>query len=159
MSAVVVSRGDHVLLLRRSAAVTLFSNQWTIGINETMKYSYEPGSEEGLFGLVRRGLKEELGLSPGDYGRIHVTWFGWSEPAAAFHGVALVRSSVQESVIEERRESCHSVYEHDAVGWMPLNRKQIANVVTRGRCPDGTRSWSYFVPLVALELWRHKDAV
>ncbi len=49
----IVSRTNRTLILRRSLSVTTYPGQWTVGINESMKYSDEPGAEEDFFGLVR----------------------------------------------------------------------------------------------------------
>ena len=52
------------------------------------------------------------------------------------------------------RAQCHSVYEHDAVAWWPLNRSTAASVITGGRSPDDCNAWIHLAPLLARELWR-----
>jgi hypothetical protein len=150
----VISRGNRTLTLRRSISVTTYPGQWTIGINESMKYSDEPGAEEDFYGLVRRGLHEELGLDSTDYSAILISWFGWSQDASCYAIVAIVRSILTEPEIERRRQGCHSIYEHDLARWLPLRRRSISGIVTGGRPPDGRGSWNYLTPLVASEVWR-----
>jgi len=118
VSVVVLSRTGKFLVLRRSSIVYTGQNKWTVGINETMKYDDEPGRQEDLFGLVRRGLREEVGLDASTYGDIAITWLGWSNPAAGFVGVALVRTSLSEAEVDQLRNACHSVYEHDMTAWL-----------------------------------------
>lgn len=150
----VISRGNRILALRRSLSVTTYPGQWTIGINESMKYSDEPGAEEDFYGLVRRGLREELGLNSADYGTILISWFGWSQDASCYVIVATVRSGLTEQEVDRRRQECHSIYEHDLARWLPLSRRSISDIITGGRSPDGRGSWSYLTPLVASEVWR-----
>ncbi|MEE6257611.1 NUDIX hydrolase [Plantactinospora sonchi] len=159
-SVAVLSAEGRFLALRRSLAVRTFPGQWTVGINESMKYSAEPGAEEDFFGLVRRGLREELGLGPGDYGRIGLSWLGWSSPACCWVVVASVRARLSAAEIDARREQCHSVYEHDLARWLPLTRRRVDAIVRGdGPGPDGATGWAYLAPLVVGELWRFRDLV
>lgn len=150
----IISRTNRTLLLRRSLSVTTYPGQWTVGINESMKYSDEPGAEEDFFALVRRGLDEELGLKPSDYGEIVITWFGWSQDAACYVIVAAVRLKVTERDVESKRQACHSVYEHDLAQWIPLRSRDISKIITSAKMPMLERTWSYLAPLVAAEIWR-----
>jgi hypothetical protein len=150
----VVDRNGRLLLLRRSLAVRTFQAQWTVGINESMKYNDEPGAAEDFFALIERGLQEVLGLLPGDYAQPVVSWLGWSVPASCFCLFAAVRAHLDSAEIDARREASHSVYEHDMVHWLPLNARTISAIITGGLCPDGSLRWSYLAPLAALELWR-----
>jgi hypothetical protein len=154
----VVSRNGMVLALRRSLAVEVFPGQWTLGINESMKYRSEPGDAEDFYSLIRRGLKEELGLDSQDYGKIVLSWLGWSSSAMCWIIVAAVKSRLHPSEIEGRRNDCHSVYEHDSILWIPLARKPLANIVLN-RCHQlgGTGTWSYLAPTVAMETWRIRN--
>ncbi|MFG2908043.1 hypothetical protein ACGF13_23640 [Kitasatospora sp. NPDC048286] len=147
-------RLGRLLLLRRSLAVNTFPAQWTVGINETMKYRDEPGAAEDFYGLVRRALEEELGLLPEDVGPTVITWLGWSEPASCYTLVATVRSRLEAAEIDRRREACHSTFEHDMAVWVPFTRRTVSELVEGGTCPDGSRRWSYLAPLVAWEAWR-----
>jgi hypothetical protein len=156
-SIVVISSNGQLLLLRRSSSVRTDAQTWSVGINETMKYDDEPGREEDLFALARRGLREEVGLEEEDYGAVVPTWLGWSDPDCAFVAVALVRTRLSEAEIDERRSHCHSVYEHDATAWLPLNRKTVSTIVRNEPSPDGGRAWIYLAPLVISEAWRCHD--
>ncbi|MFF8592368.1 hypothetical protein ACF061_13120 [Streptomyces sp. NPDC015220] len=150
----VLSREGTFLLLRRSRSVRTFPLQWTVGINETMKYDDEPGAREDLHSLPLRGLKEELGLEAEDVSSLLIGWLGWSRPAASFVTVNIARSRLTAAEIDERRGRCHSSYEHDAAAWWPLRPRTIASVITGGPTPDDSTSWSYLAPLLAGELWR-----
>lgn len=154
VSIVGISQRCRMLLLRRSLAVQTFLGDWTVGINETMKYLDEPGGREDLFGLIERGLSEELGLTRDDYGKIVISWLGWSEPASCFAAVSIVRIKLAEAEVDRRRGECHSVYEHDMTAWIKLNSRQALRIVERGNCPDGSKKWSYLAPLVAIEAAR-----
>ncbi|NUT91517.1 MAG: hypothetical protein HOY78_05745 [Saccharothrix sp.] len=159
-SVAVLADSGRLLCLRRSIGVRTAPGTWTLGINETMKYEAEPGREEDLFGLVRRGLREELGLEPSEYGEVIVTWLGWSSAAAGFLAVAIVRARLSEAEIERRRGECHSVYEHDGIAWLPVTRRSIANVVLGGPSPDRVHPWiTELSPLVAGEVWRFRHVV
>ncbi|RKT12307.1 hypothetical protein BX285_6277 [Streptomyces sp. 1114.5] len=147
-------RGGRLLLLRRSLAVRTFPAQWTVGINETMKYRDEPGAAEDFYALVHRALEEELGLLPADVGPTVITWLGWSEPASCYTLVATVRARLDAAEIDRRREACHSTFEHDLAVWVPFTRRSVSELVEGGACPDGSRRWSYLAPLVAREAWR-----
>jgi hypothetical protein len=150
----IISRANRTLILRRSLSVTTYPGEWTVGINESMKYSDEPGAEEDFFGLVRRGLLEELGLESADYGDIVISWFGWSQDAACYALVAAVRLNITEREMERKRQECHSIYEHDLARWVPIRRRDISSVVTGTKSPEKSGSWSYLAPLVAAEIWR-----
>ncbi|MER7767444.1 NUDIX domain-containing protein [Kitasatospora sp. NPDC096140] len=156
MSACVAvrDRAGRLLLLRRSLAVRTFPAQWTVGINETMKYRDEPGAAEDFYALVHRALEEELGLLPADVGPTVITWLGWSEPASCYTLVATVRARLDAAEIDRRREACHSTFEHDMAVWVPFNRRSVSQLVEGGLCPDGSQRWSYLAPLVAWEAWR-----
>lgn len=156
-SVAVVSRNNTILLLRRSRSVRQFPQQWTVGINETMKYNAEPGAEEAFHSLALRGLKEETGLEPEDISSHVISWLGWSRQSSSFVTVNLVRSRLTETEIEERIGRCHSVYEHDRIAWWPLNRSSVAAIVTGGRSPDGRNTWIYLAALLARELWRCRN--
>jgi predicted NUDIX family NTP pyrophosphohydrolase len=156
-SVAVISPRGRVLALRRSLSVRTYANQWSIGINETMKYAAEPGASEDFYGLVERALYEELGLDRNEYGDIVITWLGWSEDASAFAGVAVVRARLSEVEVEVRRGQCHSVYEHDATAWLSLEKAQVRKVLERRDCPDGTSNWLYVAPLVILEVLRARN--
>ncbi|MER6299478.1 NUDIX domain-containing protein [Kitasatospora sp. NPDC001539] len=147
-------RAGRLLLLRRSLAVNTFPAQWTVGINETMKYRDEPGAAEDFHGLVHRALEEELGLLPEDVGPLVIGWLGWSERASCYTLVATVRARLDAAEIDRRREACHSTFEHDMAAWVPFTRRVVSALVEGGECPDGSRRWSYLAPLVAREAWR-----
>jgi hypothetical protein len=157
VSVGVLAKSGRLLCLRRSVGVRTAPGMWSIGINETMKYEVEPGREEDLFALVRRGLREELGLEPDDYGKITVTWLGWSAIASGFYAVAFVRARLDEAEIEDRRLHCHSVYEHDLTAWLSLTKKEITKVIRGGPSPDGVHPWiTELSPVVAAEAWRFR---
>ncbi|MET8626220.1 NUDIX domain-containing protein [Kitasatospora sp. NPDC004669] len=147
-------RAGRLLLLRRSLAVNTFPAQWTVGINETMKYRDEPGAVEDFYALVHRALEEELGLLPEDVGPAVIGWLGWSEPASCYTLVATVRARLDAVEVDRRREACHSTFEHDMAVWVPFTRGAVSELVEGGVCPDGSRRWSYLAPLVAREAWR-----
>lgn len=157
-TVVVLAKSGRILCLRRSVGVRTDAGLWSIGINETMKYEAEPGREENIFTLVRRGMREELGLDPDDYGKITVTWLGWSTADSAFYAIAIVRARLDEVEIEDRRLQCHSVYEHDLTAWIPFTKKEIANVIRGGPSPDGSKPWiAALSPVVAAEAWRFRQ--
>jgi hypothetical protein len=155
VSVSVLSAENRILALRRSLSVQTYPGQWTVGINETMKYDDEPGAAEDFFALTYRGLKEELGLDRGDYGPVVLSWLGWSHRAVCWVLVAVVRSTLTSGEIDERRSNCHSVYEHDAIRWLPFTRTEIAKIVTG----EGKGPWSYLAPLLAVETWRNRDSL
>jgi hypothetical protein len=153
-SVAIISPRNRFLVLRRSLSVRTFRAEWTVGVNESMKYADEPGAEETFFSLSRRALREELGLEPDDYGRIVISWLGWSQQPACFICVATVRTTLSEEEVEVRRGMSHSVFEHDSAAWLPLNPRTVTKVITGDRCPDGSTRWIYLAPLVASEMWR-----
>ncbi|TDD55068.1 hypothetical protein E1263_26605 [Kribbella antibiotica] len=157
----VLSREGTVLLMRRSRTVRVFPAEWTVGINETMKYSAEPGAAESLHAVAMRGLQEELSLTAADLKSPEplITWLGWSRQSSSFATVNLVRSHLTEAEISERRGESHSVYEHDKMAWCPLRPRAISSIITGGKTPDGSHSWNYLAPLIALELWRSRTSL
>jgi hypothetical protein len=160
MAVAVISAEGTFLALRRSLAVRTFPGQWSVGINESMKYSDEPGAEEDFFHLVERGLREELGLHRVEYGPIGISWLGWSGQATCWTLVSTVRSTLRAVEIDRRRLECHSVYEHDLARWLPLTGRRISDIVAHRRPgPDGANGWLYLAPLVAAELWRYRNLV
>jgi hypothetical protein len=156
-SIAVVSAEGSFLVLRRSASVRTFPCQWTVGINETMKYADEPGDQEDFFALARRALREELGLGGSDYAGVVLSWFGWSEPASAFLVIGSVRARLTMADIDERRGQCHSVYEHDKSAWLPFTSEAVSRVVCREGSPDRDSPWSYLAPIVSSEMWRSRS--
>lgn len=155
----VLSSEGSLLLLRRSRSVRTFPSEWTVGLNETMKYTDEPGAGESLHAVAIRGLQEELGLAGDDVPKpLMLSWLGWSRQSSSFATVNLVRSSLTEAEIEERWGESHSVYEHDLLRWCPLRRRPVSSIVTGGKAPDGSHRWSYLAPLIALEVWRCRSS-
>ncbi|MEU4556229.1 hypothetical protein [Micromonospora violae] len=168
---VVSSKNDELLCVERSAAVDSAVGWWTIGVFETMKQpdSNRPGSPEDLFGLAVRGLNEELGLQPGDYGAIQISWVGIYRPILRGHVVAVVKLKISKEEARVRARAAHSGYEHAAIDWMPLRRPVVRAFVRATRSTYGNRvgstiavnhrTWLEQSRLGVLEAWRFRNAL
>lgn len=154
----VFSRRGRFLALRRSAAVTLFPNEWTPGIHETMKFADEPGAEEDLFATIRRGLNEELGLRPGDYSQPTIMNMAFALPAMAFGMIAFVRlaADIGETEVVDRYSASHSSFEHDRVSWLPLTSATLDRFFRTGSFPGVAGSWFYATRYILRSLWAHR---
>jgi hypothetical protein len=105
------SRNNELLCVERSPAVDSAVGWWTIGVFETMKQPdpNRPGSSEDIYGLAVRGLNEELGLQPGDYETIQVSWVGIYRPILRSHGVAVTKLKISREEALARARGAHSV--------------------------------------------------
>ena len=123
----VVAAGAGLLCARRSAAVHNATNLWTVGVFETMKRSdpNTPGHLEDFYGLLERGLEEELHLRRADYGQMYVTWFGIYRPIFRGHLVAVTSTVLGCNEIIDRARQSSSSYEHDTFDWLPIERKTV----------------------------------
>lgn len=127
INVIPVSEDGHLLCAQRSAAVDNGIGLWTVGIFETMKRAdaNRPGESEDFFRLGERALKEELGLDPGEYGPLHLTWLGVYRPLLRGHLVAIVRLNVSRASVVESAHGSDSSYEHAAFDWLRLDRATL----------------------------------
>jgi hypothetical protein len=165
------SKNDELLCVERSAAVDSAVGWWTIGVFETMKQPdpNRPGSSEDFYGLAVRGLSEELGLQPGDYEAIQVSWVGIFRPILRGHVVAIVKLKISKEEAHARARAAHSGYEHAAIDWIPL-RQSLVHAFIRAKSrtyPDKIgitldvqhRTWIEQSRLGVLEAWRFRSAL
>jgi hypothetical protein len=129
---IVYVAGVGLLCARRSAAVHNATNMWTVGVFETMKRAdpNTPGHSEDFYGLIERGLEEELHLRHGDYGQLYVTWFGIYRPIFRGHLVAVTGTVLSGDEVIDRARQSSSSYEHDSFDWLPLHRKTVRKFAT-----------------------------
>jgi hypothetical protein len=168
---VLSSRNDELLCVERSAAVDSAAGWWTVGVFETMKQPdpNRPGSSEDIYGLAVRGLNEEIGLHPGDYEAIQVSWVGIFQPILRGHVVAVVKLKISREEAHARARAAHSGYEHAAVDWVPLRQSLVhAFIRAKGRTyPNKVgftldvqhRVWIEQSRLAVLEAWRFRSAL
>ncbi|CRK59335.1 hypothetical protein [Alloactinosynnema sp. L-07] len=114
---VVSSENDELLCVERSAAVDSAVGWWTVGVFETMKQSdpNRPGAPEDLYGLVARGLNEELGLQPSVHNPIQISWVGIFRPILRGHVVVVLKLKIS------KEETCARVREATPGTSMPLS--------------------------------------
>lgn len=155
----VIAKGGRLLVVRRSASVTLFPNEWTPSIHETMKFRDEPGSSEGFFAAIGRGLDEELGLAPGDYSTPTIMNIAFALPAMAFGLNAFVRLSdaVSEEEVIDRYGASHSAFEHDRLAWIGLTPRTLDDFFRSGGFPTLPGAWFYATRYILTSLWRHRS--
>ncbi|WBB48444.1 hypothetical protein O3597_25740 [Verrucosispora sp. WMMA2044] len=163
--------GGRLLCVERSAATDSAVGWWTVGVFETMKQPdfSRPGFPEDLYGLIMRGLNEELGLTPDCYGRIFITWLGILQSILRGHVVAVVRIQVDDDAFLERTRIAHSGYEHAAISWVPFKRKTVESFINAPRRTHdhhvgstvdvGGRTWIEQSRLAVLEAWRFRSVI
>jgi hypothetical protein len=168
---VLSSKNDELLCVERSAAVDSAVGWWTVGVFETMKQPEpnRPGSSEDIYGLAVRGLNEELGLQPGDYDAIQVSWVGIYRPILRGHVVAIIKLKISKEEARARARAAHSGYEHAAIDWIPLRHPLVRAFIRAKRCtyPDKVgstldvnhRTWIEQSRLGVLEAWRFRNAL
>lgn len=166
---VVITKDMEILCARRSAAVDNAVGLWTVGVFETMKAPdlNRPGQHEDFYALCQRALLEELGLHPGnDYGQIHISWVGLYRPILRGHVVAVVQVRLSNEELLDRARTSDSSYEHDAFGWVDLNRRTVrafskAEIQSQpgavgGRIRVGERDFIDQARAAILEAWRFR---
>ena len=165
------SKNDELLCVERSAAVDSAVGWWTVGVFETMKQSdpNRPGASEDIYSLAIRGLNEELGLQPGDYKAIQISWVGIFRPILRGHVVAITKLNISKEEARTRARVAHSGYEHAAIDWMPLRHPLVHAFTRAGRrtYPDKVgstldvnhRTWIEQSRLAVLEAWRFRHAI
>jgi hypothetical protein len=144
---------------------------WTVGVFETMKQPdpNRPGSSEDIYGLAVRGLNEELGLQPGDYKAIQISWVGISRPILRGHVIAIIKLKISREEARARARAAHSGYEHAAIDWVPLRHPLVRAFIRAERrtYPDKVgstlhvnhRAWIEQSRLAVLEAWRFRNAL
>jgi hypothetical protein len=167
---VLSSKNDELLCVERSAAVDSAVGWWTVGVFETMKQPdpNRPGSSEDIYSLAVRGLNEELGLQPGDYEAIQVSWVGIYRPILRGHVVAVVKLKISREEAHARARTAHSGYEHASIDWVPLRQPLVhAFIQAKSRTyPEKVgstldvahRIWIEQSRLGVLEAWRFRSA-
>jgi hypothetical protein len=159
---------NEILCVERSSAVDSAVGWWTVGVFETMKRSdpNRPGSSEDLYSLATRGLEEELGLRPHEYGEIMISWAGLYRPILRGHIVALMRLRVPQEEVLARAREVHSGYEHSAFEWLHLSRSLVREFVNSPRKAHlgkvgstiraEQKTWIEQSRLAVLEVWRFR---
>jgi hypothetical protein len=168
VNVIPVAENLEVLCVERSAAVDSAVGWWTVGVFETMKRTDpgRPGSSEDMYSLAVRGLEEELGLRPPDFGEIMITWAGLYRPILRGHFVALTRLKIPREEVVARARAAHSGYEHAAFDWLPLQRSLVHSFINAPHqtCPDkvgatihvGQKTYIEQSRLAILEVWRFR---
>jgi hypothetical protein len=128
-----------------------------------------PGSTEDIYGLAVRGLIEELGLQPDDYGPIQISWIGIFRPILRGHVVAIVKLKISKEEARARARTAHSGYEHATVDWIALRRPLLRAFIDakRSTYPDSVgstleihhRTWIEQSRLSVLEAWRFRNTL
>jgi hypothetical protein len=168
---VLSAKNDELLCVERSAAVDSAVGWWTVGVFETMKQPdpNRPGSSEDIYGLAVRGLNEELGLQPGDYAAIQISWVGIYRPILRGHVVAIAKLKISREEARARARAAHSGYEHAVIDWVPL-RHHLVHTFIRAQSqtyPDkvgstievNRRTWIEQSRLAVLEAWRFRNTL
>jgi hypothetical protein len=171
VNLVPVTEDLDVLCAERSSAVDSAIGWWTVGVFETMKRAdpNRPGSTEDLYSLAVRGIEEELGLRPQEYGEVMISWVGLYRPILRGHVVAIVQPRVPRDEVIARAREAHSGYEHTVMDWLPLRRSVVRSFV---RAPEtiysdkvgktirvGNRTYIEQSRLAILEAWRFRVLV
>jgi hypothetical protein len=148
----IVSNDDKVLLVRRGSAVAVYPNQWNVGVNETMNCS--PTFTEDFFGLVQRGLAEEIGLGPEHVATQTISWFGFCFDCGNHYVFAQLRIDLSSSEISDSIEQSPAAFEHSEHTWIPMTAQALGRIVEGGPAPDGSTNWLHHARLSAVELWK-----
>jgi hypothetical protein len=165
INVAILSPSGRFLAVERSASVASSQGVWTIGPNEmlTLHDDRSPADRtEDFFSLAQRCLREEVGLSLGDYGDVSISWFGYRSADAHPWIFAQVRSKLSESEVGERLREAHSSVEAASTEWLPLTRETVRRIVDSERNHvdsfvernRGGRRWIAHAPLAVTELWR-----
>jgi hypothetical protein len=165
INVAVLSPAGKFLAIERSASLASSQGVWTVGPNETLTLHDDrsPADRpEDFFALAQRCLKEEVGLSPGDYGDVSISWFGYRSADAHPWVFAQVRARLSEAEVDERLRGAHSAVEAASTDWLPLTRATVLKVVEGERTEPGAltertqprRRWIVHAPLAVSELWR-----
>jgi len=148
----VLTSDGKTLLNKRSAAVETYANEWSVGINETMAVS--PQEREDFFGLVRRGLKDELGVLDGHIQDLALSWFGYCFDCGNFYVFASARLSISADETSYRFGSAKEQYESAGHTWLQFTQSNLQRIVDGRRTPDDRGRWLHHASLASVELWR-----
>jgi hypothetical protein len=128
-----------------------------------------PGASEDIYGLAVRGLNEELGLLPGDYKAIQISWAGIFRPILRGHLVAITKLNIPKEDARARARTAHSGYEHAAIDWIPLRHPLVRAFIRAKRrtyldkvgstLDVNHRTWLEQSRLAVLEAWRFRHAI
>lgn len=162
----VVASSGRILALRRSMSVDGTQGQWTLGPNETLVPLggiQTPGAaDQSLFDLARRCLVEECSLNPGDYGPIHICWFGLSVDKAtgvAQNVAAVCASPLSEAMIERGIDAAHSNFETDQVRWIPFKALDLRRAIHDRINHWADADWLSFSAVTACQVLRYRTVV
>ena len=171
-----VSSDFRFLAVQRSTTVTSDPGYWTVGLNETLvpppaDFKSPGGRPEDLFELAKRCLREEAALDDGEFGTIHISWFGLMAPclidiarpnstsrATGIYQLVLAQAAClvpDESEVLRRIADSHSNYEASSSCWLPLTARQVEQIVNM----KDKKRWIYFAPLAVRELWRFRARI
>ncbi|WP_405926927.1 hypothetical protein [Streptomyces sp. NBC_00035] len=168
MNIIPITQDMDILCAERSSAVDNAIGCWTVGIFETMKRSDPniPGSIEDIYTLAIRGLREELGLLPHEFGPVMITWLGIYRPLLRGHIVAIVRLNIDKSDAQARARESDSSYEHISFDWIPLRRSVLQSFLNApyqqprqaagALIQQGDRLWIEQARLALVEAWRFR---
>jgi hypothetical protein len=152
----VVSADRQALIVQRSAMVATYPSQWNLGINETMNYY---SRNEDFFGLIGRGLAEEVGLEANDLGGTVVSWFGYCFDCGNFYLFAHATAKLTAVEIIDQISESRDSYEHSDLAWSPMSAEDLQGIVNGGPAPDASTRWLHHARLSALELWRIRKSL
>lgn len=147
MNLIVICNGK-ILALRRSNSVSSARGLWCIGAYETMEMpSSTTCNDTNFHKLAERCIKEEIGLTSSEIGSktgdtryffnsdsifissIHLSLFHMGTLVTA---IVILNDITLEEVSERIVSVAHSKYEHDAVEWINLDKKEIKSFLENG---------------------------
>lgn len=145
----IVICNNNILILRRSTSVSSARGLWCIGAYETMELpnSKTVGNDVNFHKLAERCLLEEIGILPSEIcnktGKTKEYFntnsiFISSIYLSLFHMGTLITAIVklnnitEDEITERIISKAHSKYEHDAVEWIGLDKKDIKEFLENG---------------------------
>jgi hypothetical protein len=161
INVAILSLSNKFLAIQRSSAVDEKKNLWTVGPNEVMRPpGAQPGYKEDFFLLAERGLREELGLEPYDYGPISISWIGYYLPNVSVKVYAQVLTRLTEHDLMEKFGAAESIFEARELAWISFDHTHVMDVVRNWNRGDAEgRMWSDSAPLALQELWRMRSCL
>lgn len=177
---VMVLCNGKILALRRSRSVSSAQGLWCIGAYETMEMpsSNVACNDTNFHILAERCIREEIGLLPSEIckttGKIRNFYsldsiFISSIYLSLFHMGTLVSAivildNITEDEVSERILSiAHSKYEHDAIEWIKLDKKEIKTFLEsdKGYYADfinqKNAKWIAYAKSSLFEIYRSSD--
>ncbi|MEU4169907.1 hypothetical protein AB0F46_23880 [Streptomyces sp. NPDC026665] len=146
VNVAVVTADDMLVVSQRSDRVRMAPGVWNSSVNEGMSRHIDSSgrSAPDLYGVARRGMREELSLEPTDYSLellafvLDIEKRHWSA-----HFYARLNDLSRENLQERMSRGVSDRWEHQTIDYIPFRPATVVKYMLR---PDRIHRWAPLAP-------------